>query len=980
MELFNTQTRQKEPLDDPELLKTALQTGTHSFKAGEMVNVKSPDGQLGTVPAENVVEAIKSGYQVETPSQAAVRQYVEENEGLKGSVKVGLGQFADEAAMGLPELIYDKTANPLDVAKKEALKKEHDLSNTVGGLAGFGASFMTGGPLFKAASKAGEKTATVIAEKLAAEAGEEVAGRTLKKIAREIVAKGAGGAVEGAVFSAPHAITEAALGDPSDAAETLMAGGLIGTAFGGGGVLAKDLLNLGKAGVTKGASLITQQKESAETLAARIGKVFSGVDEEAIKHYVANPERVNAAPTVEALKNDIDTVVSGIGDKVTFAKEAAANAKQELDDAYRASTFDLSRTRAPEKLADDLMLALDNEKSVLATLSEQADDALVRSGATFQKQDLVKFINDLGGSVGAGKKGALIGDEVTAAVEKLKVMRDRIEQGLDETIDASTLRDVLRQVRSDINYNQAAGEFNDTANKLKTTFTRNVSNVLKDASPEYAQYMKRMSGLADTLQGMSKSFGTKEKAVSSLNGLMTARGKIKDDLLTKFSELTGKNWQAELEQFKGAKDLLELSKRQDVRELLLPELSAKYKASQEAVDKALAEYEPLRRLTSDSTQNAIRQQAFKNPSIENRKAFEHLSEITGRDFLSLMKDRAVLDAFMKESTNGSRKAVMFGALGGAIGGWPGSAVGGAVGGAMDMYGGRILKQMIDGTKDVRGLLFSEQAMKRAAEKLDSIPERLKRMSDRKPAPLKTLGTDALIRVMDKHSTQESKKETSVKDRLEKLKELNEKTSTLVSNPDLMTSRIAALTGPVSDNGAPNIGGALSQKMVQALSYLNGQMPKPPKPKNAFAPKELWRPSDYDLSKYEKKVKVIQDPFIVLDELENGTLTRSHMEALQAVYPGLHRMISERIGQAATSQETPMGYSERMKLSLILGEPLDDSTSPQSIAYYQSTFTNKDQTTDLPQQQGSSGGGDQSFKAKVDVAPGMQTSIDRVANS
>ena len=134
MKLYNTSTRKPEPIDDADELHNALLGGTHSFEAGTKVDVTSPDGERGTVPAENIAEAIRSGYKVETPSQRAVREYVDANKGLGGAVKVGLGQLADEALMGLPELIMDKTADPHQVAKKEALKKEHELANLAGGI------------------------------------------------------------------------------------------------------------------------------------------------------------------------------------------------------------------------------------------------------------------------------------------------------------------------------------------------------------------------------------------------------------------------------------------------------------------------------------------------------------------------------------------------------------------------------------------------------------------------------------------------------------------------------------------------------------------------------------------------------------------------------------------------------------------------------------------------------------------------------
>ncbi len=267
-------------------------------------------------------------------------------------------------------------------------------------------------------------------------------------------------------------------------------------------------------------------------------------------------------------------------------------------------------------------------------------------------------------------------------------------------------------------------------------------------------------------------------------------------------------------------------------------------------------------------------------------------------------------------------------------------------------------------------------MKRAATKFDRIPELLKGMSDKIKIPARTMGTDAIIRVMSKEGEREKPREMTIQERIKKLEELNGKTSTLVSNPFGLSNQMMTLTGPLIKGGAPQIGAALGQKMTGALNYLNDQMPKPPKPKNAFSRKVTWQPSDYDLSKFEQKLNVVEDPFIVLDELARGTLTSSHVDALKNVYPGLYRMLSEKVSVAAASQEVPMDYSQRMKLSLALGVNLDDSTSPRSVAYYQSTFTRPDQTGS-----GASGEveGAPGFKADVNVTEGMQTNVDRVAN-
>lgn len=210
--------------------------------SGKTVRVVAPSGKVGDIPVENLSAAEAQGYKVETPAQATVREYLAENRGLSGSAKVALAQFADEALFGLPELVHDKTADPLEVAKWEALKKEHEAANVIGGVGGFAASLLAGGPLFKGASMAGRAaegaTAKLLAQRLAAAGAEKGVART---VAEKALVNAAKLGAESAVVAAPTAITEAALGDPDEAAETMLwsIGG--GAALGGISPVAKGL-------------------------------------------------------------------------------------------------------------------------------------------------------------------------------------------------------------------------------------------------------------------------------------------------------------------------------------------------------------------------------------------------------------------------------------------------------------------------------------------------------------------------------------------------------------------------------------------------------------------------------------------------------------------------------------------------------------------------------------------------------------------
>lgn len=224
------------------------------------VNVVNADGQTFSVPQSQLERAIGQGYQVESNTQKAVREYLDENKGLKGDVKAAIRNFADEGTFGVAGAVEAATEDPLERAKRLALHEDHKIAGGIGALGGFAASMLYGGEFFKGAELAGQGTKALIrgGEKLAArELAEQAVGRSLAEavpagaraaaehagpgLARKLLAAGAGTAVEGAVLAAPRAITEAALGDPERAAETLLYGAGGGALLGLAGAGAKGI-------------------------------------------------------------------------------------------------------------------------------------------------------------------------------------------------------------------------------------------------------------------------------------------------------------------------------------------------------------------------------------------------------------------------------------------------------------------------------------------------------------------------------------------------------------------------------------------------------------------------------------------------------------------------------------------------------------------------------------------------------------------
>ncbi len=244
-------------------------------KPGDTINIVNSEGKTFSIPVEDAPKALSQGYKIETPEGAAVREYLKENKGITGDVKQGLLSFANETLFGVPDIIDQHTLDPLTLAKREGLKKEHQAASTIGAVGGFGASLFTGEALFSGAAKAGkaveagvmglgratatkaaeEAAVTVLGERLAAtattEAGAKAAELAAPSLFRKATAAAAKMGVEGAIISAPPVITEAGLGDYQKAGETLLWGVGAGAALGA-------VTALGSAGLGKAKTAITE--------------------------------------------------------------------------------------------------------------------------------------------------------------------------------------------------------------------------------------------------------------------------------------------------------------------------------------------------------------------------------------------------------------------------------------------------------------------------------------------------------------------------------------------------------------------------------------------------------------------------------------------------------------------------------------------------------------------------------------------------
>lgn len=156
--------------------------------------------------------------------------------------------------------------------------------------------------------------------------------------------------------------------------------------------------------------------------------------------------------------------------------------------------------------------------------------------------------------------------------------------------------------------------------------------------------------------------------------------------------------------------------------------------------------------------------------------------------------------------------------------------------------------------------------------------------------------------------------------------LNKLVSEHKDNPDKLLQQ---QTGNLA-HYAPVHDVATAKATQTALNYLQSIKPQPAQ----SGPLDKPLPVDPGATaRYNRALSIAQNPMVVLKHVKDGTLQRSDVQDLNALYPGYSKMVAEAVTNELVthqSKEEPVPYKTRMGLSLFLGQPMDSSMKPASI--------------------------------------------------
>jgi hypothetical protein len=519
-----------------------------------------------------------------------------------------------------------------------------------------------------------------------------------KTLAGTLGVAGADAALAGSGYS------EGKFGSKQHISDTAIGGALgAGTAgiFKGIGAVAD------KTGATQAAKdFALKSYIAAKKAPGKIGKkalhtFMGGVDEKKISAYLANPDRINKARSINHIKDDVDDVVGQLINAKDAAKGVVSEAKSVKAEAERRLVENLRNTDIPETLPKQVGDALNGIRKRISQQSSNAFDILQKQNKMIKSAPIKGYLSQRINNLKIG--------EALPDTPEIKVLL-KYRQFLDDTglkqLRPEELKRFLQTLDEDIAESWAKLTVPGSRLNAGDKALMDLRSFADDYLKEIREYAKAMAPLAKDmgiLKAAQKPFSNEKSAFRTMRNLDDPINATDREALASLGQSSGEDFVGRLSPYETAKSTLGSREALQNSFADLPESSA-LKSAQGSFDESLNKFEPIQGLTQKRTQSLI--QGIGNrkiPNIEDMKKLEYLSKIAGKDFKQEALDRGVMDAFGKDATRGGRSALIWGSagaaagssVGGPVGGAIGAAMGTAAGGAVDKFGGRMTKGVLD---------------------------------------------------------------------------------------------------------------------------------------------------------------------------------------------------------------------------------------------------------------------------------------------
>lgn len=868
---------------DPSQAEFAIAAGTHS------VPLVSPSGDPAAVPGHERELKLSQGYTLPTTDQL---------QSLLDQTKHGTtAQTLASAAEGAAETASLGTSGALEsafgVPKEEQLKraKTNPIAHGIGEVAGVVAPALLGevAPAVDVLGSVG---------KLAESWAKAAVGGTEGSLAAKLAGWAGKGAAEGATLSGEHVLNEAMLGDPNATAEHAMAEvGLSSLIGGAGGAIVGKLADTGSnlanrlldrdGGVF---SNLTKLKENAGEVTAAAARL--GVE--------PVPGQLSASKIVQDLQSQIAKEPTIIGrqaqasvDKQFEAiRQATADALGESTPMTKAEVGESLRKGITEKLQETYRPISDAYDYLKTELKEvQLDESsLIKATRDIRNIEGVR----VSPSSPEYKLAESVGEEVRnlSNVTELRQYASSIARQTTGNPSLKYVGNAIRGILSDLEEGAVTASTKEMvkAGRMSQGELELINNARAASKQQYKTLMEKMGELGDVL-GKRKIYGPQ-------------------DFLSHLSDVPAENVANKLFQKNNSKFLTFL-------ETEFPKQAS-----------TLSRYQ----------KSSIAEKAFKDGMVSPSLALREIDKLepevqkflfSPENLAKLHDARTLIEAMPKDiNPSGTAKSVAWNSVLNPARTFmhtlEGGYFGGPVGAAAALAG------------QLAGPEISTWAKRSALRRLVSA-------SPTEAAQHQVLGTLSELAQKTAKTVTSAARAVFSKEGFERLalskderSRLSDKLTQLNDNPQKLVDRVAKMTEGIAEH-APDTSSAISSTVGRAVGFLSSKLPKPTQLSPFSKPTE---PSDFEKAAFKRSAEAVLDPVGVLQRVADGTVSTPDVQALQSVYPTLYssmrQAVASQMADAVTSG-TKVPYSTRLGVSLFLGEPVDNTLSPQSINTVQMSF-------------------------------------------
>lgn len=940
------------------------------------------------VKSDELNQAIALGYRYESPEEEKGRREKATYGGVGGMVGAGLASVARAGTLGLTDVVakgVDALGGTDFAGELQKLQKYNPITSTAGEVTGSVASTLIPvGPLARVAGVTGKllgvgKAGSGVASQIARQAGSE--------------------AVQGAVQGAGVAVSDVALGNTDDLAESLIQNAGLGSIIGGGGSLGFSAVGATVSGSKRAGSAAMRLLKGEEKILPRAAEEFgapigsqplAGFADEATPGQIV-PEGVEA-PGVTAARNS-----QTIQDLVTKSKEIEKFGGG-LPEMPRREIHEGILERNPELKSDLDPVTLAMFESPTSFDEFRATFQLLPS----QERKAVETYLQAGES----KAQRLIADQIDNLGAGTRLTPEQSGQRFVET--ARGQYQTEKKATSSL-----FKEFEDT--KFQDTFLGDLQEKLAESGPLGGQVYRDVEGTLK-LQPWDATSGVTKEAYNSVGETLTALNKGNLDLkgfqnireTLRQTAASNPSTRAAIEPVRSAllnhvEKLIELNnpgkqvkeaftrwaKNESFKEsiedvlggALIPVRGELGISSEKVLSRALSSSQQAMKLKTlvgeGEFNNLVGDYVFAifNKSFDSAKgklsAARMRSELSRqKPILAQVADAKVIqkleDAldYLKNTSqveliNPSGTAKSTGLISGFIEAGkklgniqPGDAAAAIGKGLDDHLGRRRAINLINQT--LQGKRIAEKELSRTnfaiSDGLKSFFEKGKSVARLAAAPTAiALSTNP-----------------------ENYKKRYAEVASLVEDSETLINRVAQSTrnaGTVS----PQLQDSVVKKTIAAAQFLYSKAPKPPATLPLDSQKS-WRPSDSQVAKWNRYVRAVQNPTGIIQDMNKGLLTHEGVEAVKTVYPEIYAKITHTAMELAGERIDKLTYQDKLMLSTLMQQPMTQSMTKRSLQMLQST-------TPATQEKGASTappatGGKPSFEGANRMMTGSQKLLTR----